>query len=83
MVDREGWDETKPWHDRLSLGEQQVIAIVRLLHRNPAPRFVVLDECLSGVGEETTRAIFEIFAARQIRVIAIAQTISAGARPFM
>ena len=83
IVDREGWGSVEPWHERLSLGEQQALAIVRLLQRKPAPRFVVLDECLSGVGDETVRAVFEIFAARHIRAIAVAQTINAAAAPFM
>jgi len=30
------------------MGEQQSLAVVRLLHARP--RFAVLDECLTGVG---------------------------------
>ena len=36
------------WSLLCRMGEQQSLAVVRLLHARP--RFAVLDECLTGVG---------------------------------
>ena len=42
LVDREGWETKRFWHERLSLGEMQSLAMARLLfHR---PRLAVLGE---------------------------------------
>ena len=36
LVAREGWDEPQPWHEWLSMGEQQSLAVLRCCMRDRA-----------------------------------------------
>lgn len=77
LADREGWDKPKAWHEVLSLGEQQALAIVRLLHHQPS--FAVLDEAMSGLAADVISAVYGVFQERDIQVIAISQSLAAPA----
>ena len=76
-VQREGWDKQKSWHQLLSLGELQSLAIVRLLFHQP--RLAILDDCLSGVGNDIIATVYRLFDERSIRVITCAQSLPAAA----
>lgn len=66
-------DSPHNWDDLLSLGEQQRIAIVRLILHKPA--LAILDECTSAVSESQQEAFY-----RMLRSLKIAY-ISVGHRP--
>lgn len=61
LLDEYGFD-SKPddqlirWEDRLSLGEQQRLAMARLFFH--APRFAILDECTSAVSNEMEELLY-------------------------
>ena len=76
LVEREGWVTAKLWHQLLSMGELQSLAMVRLLFHQP--RLVILDDCLSGVGEDINAIIYQLFEDRSIRVVTCAQSLSAA-----
>ena len=84
VVEREGMDTVRAWHERLSLGEQQTIAIVRLLHHCGAHNgsFVFLDDCLSAVADAVVEEIYGLFAARGIRVVTCTQALKQPAARF-
>lgn len=44
LIDREGWEATRPWEDCLSLGEQQCISFARMFWT--APQFAGAVEAL-------------------------------------
>jgi len=44
------------WEDRLSLGEQQRLAMARLFYHSP--RFAILDECTSAVNKEMEELLY-------------------------
>ena len=71
LIEREGWDAARDWHELLSLGEQQALSIVRLLHQRP--RYVVLDECMSAMDAAVIAAVFGAFEERGITAISIGQ----------
>jgi len=73
LADREGWETPKAWHEVLSLGEQQALAIVRLLHHQPS--FAVLDEAMSGLAADVISAVYDAFQERGIQVVAISQAL--------
>jgi putative ATP-binding cassette transporter len=51
-------DSCRPWAEELSLGEQQRLAIARLLVLRP--RFAVLDECTSACDVQTEQRVYEL-----------------------
>ena len=73
LLEREGWSTAKEWHELLSLGEQQSLAIVRLLHQRP--RYAVLDECMSAVDPAVTHEVYAAFDRRGITAISFGQAL--------
>merc|ERR1719498_1284710 len=57
------------WERALSLGEQQRLAMVRLLFHSPT--FAILDECTSAVSAEMERRFYTFCAERNITCITI------------
>merc|ERR1719498_716883 len=57
------------WERALSLGEQQRLAMVRLLFHSPT--FAVLDECTSAVSSEMERRFYTFCAESAITCITI------------
>merc|ERR1712151_487840 len=51
-----GWITTKVWEDSLSGGEQQRLALARVLYH--APVFGLLDECTSMVAVDSERDLY-------------------------
>jgi len=66
LLEREGEVD---WERVLSLGEQQRLAMVRLLFHSP--KFAVLDECTSAVSAEMERRFYTFCADRSITCITI------------
>eukprot|EP01060_Flectonema_neradi_P017156 TRINITY_DN2395_c0_g1_i2.p1 TRINITY_DN2395_c0_g1~~TRINITY_DN2395_c0_g1_i2.p1 ORF type:complete len:1303 (+),score=257.75 TRINITY_DN2395_c0_g1_i2:40-3948(+) len=62
-------NETINWEERLSLGEQQRLAMARLFHHSP--KFAILDECTSAVSHEVEKMLYEECAKRNIAYITI------------
>ena len=69
LVDREGLFGTgrSDWDVRLSLGEQQRIAVARCLFRNW--KFVLLDECTSAVALDGEEQMYRVLRANGMTVI--------------
>ena len=57
------------WDSRLSLGEQQRLAIARLFYHRPV--YAVLDECTSGVSLKMERRLFKLCRELGITLITI------------
>ena len=66
-------DSPRNWEDLLSLGEQQRVAIIRLILHRPA--LAILDECTSAISESQQETFY-----RYLRSLNIAY-ISVGHRP--
>eukprot|EP01064_Diplonema_japonicum_P037825 TRINITY_DN898_c3_g1_i2.p1 TRINITY_DN898_c3_g1~~TRINITY_DN898_c3_g1_i2.p1 ORF type:complete len:1188 (+),score=383.74 TRINITY_DN898_c3_g1_i2:66-3629(+) len=62
-------DSTITDWEGLSLGEQQRLAIARLLHHKPS--FAILDECTSGVSGEMEKKLYMICKMHNITYITI------------
>ena len=62
-------DSPRNWDDLLSLGEQQRIAIVRLILHKPA--LAILDECTSAVSESQQEAFYRMLRALKIAYISV------------
>ncbi|KAL9650465.1 hypothetical protein ABK040_004689 [Willaertia magna] len=56
IADREGWELEKNWDDILSLGEQQRLAMARVLYHKPA--YAILDECTSAVSTDVESHLY-------------------------
>ncbi|MEW5301617.1 MAG: hypothetical protein WDW36_004466 [Sanguina aurantia] len=52
-----GWDQVQPWHETLSGGEKQRLAMARLLYHKPT--FAVLDECTSAVSADGELKLYQ------------------------
>lgn len=65
----EGFETVKLWSEVLSLGEQQRLAIARLLITNP--KIVILDEATSALDVKNERRIYEILRQRGAEIISI------------
>jgi ABC-type uncharacterized transport system fused permease/ATPase subunit len=62
-------DAAKNWEDLLSLGEQQRIAIIRLvLHR---PALAILDECTSAISESQQETFYRLLRSLKIAYISV------------
>ena len=57
------------WDKELSLGEQQRLAIARLVYNNP--KFAVLDECTSGVTRDMERWLYTLLHTLEISYVTI------------
>ena len=62
-------NDTINWEERLSLGEQQRLAMARLFHHSP--KFAILDECTSAVSHEVEKLLYEECSNRHIAYITI------------
>ena len=70
LLERDGvLEEEVNWQEELSLGEQQRLAIARLLHHRP--KFAILDECTSGCSAAIEKQLYDIVAELSITVITI------------
>lgn len=65
-----GLSAVESWADVLSVGEQQRIAIARLLLASP--KFVILDEATSALDNQNERHMYELITASGITVISVA-----------
>lgn len=75
LVEREGgWDVRKRWEDTLSLGEQQRIALARVLFHRPA--FAVLDECTDAVSVDVERALYTALFEAGVTCITISKRLA-------
>eukprot|EP01064_Diplonema_japonicum_P038951 TRINITY_DN9638_c0_g1_i1.p1 TRINITY_DN9638_c0_g1~~TRINITY_DN9638_c0_g1_i1.p1 ORF type:complete len:1224 (+),score=388.39 TRINITY_DN9638_c0_g1_i1:499-4170(+) len=62
-------DDTTNWEERLSLGEQQRLAMARLFYHNP--KYAILDECTSAVSQDVEKMLYEECFKRGITYITI------------
>jgi putative ATP-binding cassette transporter len=65
-----GLDACADWANTLSLGEQQLVALARLLLARP--RFAFLDEATSALDEDVARRLYEVLAATPISYVSVA-----------
>ncbi|CEP03066.1 hypothetical protein PBRA_009284 [Plasmodiophora brassicae] len=63
-------DDVRPWPEVLSLGEQQRLAVARLLFHKPA--FAVLDECTSSMDEGVEADIYRLLVGTGAGILSIA-----------
>ena len=69
LLDLYGLDAVRNWDDLLSIGEQQRVAMVRLmLHR---PSVAMLDECTSAVDEHQQKVFYELLRAQGICFVSV------------
>ena len=69
MKENETLNQVFQWDNRLSLGEQQRLAIARLFFHRPV--YAVLDECTSGVSLKMERRLFKLCRELGITLITI------------
>ena len=71
LMDADGhWKhDVVDWEEKLSLGEQQRLAMARLFYHKPA--FAILDECTSAVTSQMERSLYRECIARSITYITI------------
>eukprot|EP01063_Lacrimia_lanifica_P036441 TRINITY_DN7231_c0_g3_i1.p1 TRINITY_DN7231_c0_g3~~TRINITY_DN7231_c0_g3_i1.p1 ORF type:complete len:1372 (+),score=583.24 TRINITY_DN7231_c0_g3_i1:70-4116(+) len=71
LVDGKGQyaEDDVNWEERLSLGEQQRLAMARLFYHNP--KFAILDECTSAVSQSMETLLYEECFKRGITYITI------------
>lgn len=75
LVEREGgWDAAKRWEDTLSLGEQQRIALARVLYHKPA--FAVLDECTDAVSVDVEKTLYQALFDASVTCITISKRLA-------
>jgi putative ATP-binding cassette transporter len=66
----EGLDVERDWDDLLSLGEQQLLSVARLVLA--APRFALLDRPATTLGESAAMRAVDLLAAHSITVVTFA-----------
>jgi putative ATP-binding cassette transporter len=64
-----GLDAQVKWEDLVTLGEQQQIAVARLLFNHPTYAF--LDEATSALDESMERELYEHLASARITVVSV------------
>jgi putative ATP-binding cassette transporter len=69
-------DEEQPWKDALSGLEKQLLAFARVLLQEP--RWILLDDAMSGVDDATERHIYEVLLQRLPRAALISLGTRAG-----
>jgi ABC-type uncharacterized transport system fused permease/ATPase subunit len=62
-------DTARNWEDLLSLGEQQRIAIIRLMLHRPA--LAILDECTSAISESQQETFYRLLRSLKIAYISV------------
>lgn len=67
-LSNDGFDTQYDW-DKLSRGEQQRLASVRLFYHNP--KFAILDECTSCINKDAEEKLYNECKARGITAITI------------
>lgn len=69
-----GLDTVKPWQDQLSAGEQQRVALARLLLARP--KMAILDEATSALDEANEECLYQRITASGISYISVAHRLS-------
>ena len=69
LLDLYGLDAVRSWDDILSLGEQQRVAMVRLLLHKPS--VAMLDECTSAVDEHQQEVFYELLRAEGMCFVSV------------
>jgi len=69
LVELYNLDTACNWEDVLSLGEQQRIALVRLILHRPA--LAILDECTSAISESQQEAFYRLLRSLGIAYISV------------
>jgi putative ATP-binding cassette transporter len=64
-----GFDAEVKWEDLLSLGEQQQVAVARLLFNRPAYAF--LDEATSALDASKEEALYRSIASARMSIISV------------
>mmetsp|Transcript_26487 Transcript_26487/g.63913 ORF Transcript_26487/g.63913 Transcript_26487/m.63913 type:complete len:500 (+) Transcript_26487:713-2212(+) len=66
----DGWNTNRPWHDLLSLGEQQRLSIIRVIYHRP--QLAILDECTSALSPEIEETAYRLLNEAGITVVSVA-----------
>lgn len=67
------------WDAVLSMGEQQCLGIIRLLHHRP--KWAVLDEATSAMAEDVAAEAYKMLDARNVTYVSVARA-AAGLRGY-
>ena len=62
-------DTVNVWEDLLSLGEQQRVALIRLILHRPA--VAILDECTSAIDEAQQEAFYRLLRSLKISYLSV------------
>jgi putative ATP-binding cassette transporter len=65
-----GLDIEEDWSNRLSIGEQQLIALARLILANPP--FALLDEAVNALEPQRAKHVYQVLARTSISYISVA-----------
>lgn len=65
----ESFDIRQEWYKLLSPGEQQRLAMIRVFYSKP--RFLVLDEALNAVDEESVEYFYNLLSQLDITIISV------------
>ena len=69
LVELYSLDSINVWEDLLSLGEQQRVALVRLILHKPS--LAILDECTSAIDEAQQEAFYRLLRSLKIAYISV------------
>lgn len=76
ILAREGLDSSKRWDEVLSLGEQQCLAIARVVYHKP--KAVVIDEGFSAVSSEIQPLLLQTLDDCGVTVVCITSQLASG-----
>ncbi|PSC72069.1 ABC transporter D family [Micractinium conductrix] len=69
LIRGRGWNQVQPWRETLSGGEQQRLAMARLLFHRPT--YAILDECTSAVSADGEQRLIGEAVRRGITMLSI------------